>query len=420
MLRFAQFKSGSLEQDTDDSRIASPAAKNWRIRVPYLRVEGLLNLIVELESGSHDCVHREGFIFEQHLISRLPYEPTRNHHQTVRRRSFVAVKIDRMNCRYPLLLMWCLKGWEPLMKSPPKKDLDLHRNPQLPHILPESSILHSFRAKFNRWVIEPVSYLGSLKILMLFPSLTCHTSPFSMTFRPSKILRQPHQDVLLKEIKVFSFSFPSPYKGYSRSVSSDAENSGNNLYVTGLSPRITKRELEKHFAAEGKVIDVHLVVDPWTRESRGFGFVTMANLEDADRCVKYLNCSVLEGSEAILRTVGKDALLKLVTYASDQTYSSLLKVCQIGGLNPELCRSLKTDASTNYALSPEVFSEAVSRDIASGLIPFFLCATVGTTSSTVPGATTLAEKLNHQGIDVVSLSQIKEGIDAIYIFVLFS
>lgn len=38
-----------------------------------------------------------------------------------------------------------------------------------------------------------------------------------------------------------------------RSRSSDVENPGNNLYVTGLSPRITKRELEKHFAAEGKV-----------------------------------------------------------------------------------------------------------------------------------------------------------------------
>ena len=34
-----------------------------------------------------------------------------------------------------------------------------------------------------------------------------------MTFRPSKILRQPHQDVLLKEIKVFSFSFPIPIQG---------------------------------------------------------------------------------------------------------------------------------------------------------------------------------------------------------------
>ncbi|XP_044472511.1 serine/arginine-rich splicing factor SR45a isoform X2 [Mangifera indica] len=98
---------------------------------------------------------------------------------------------------------------------------------------------------------------------------------------------------------------PSPYKEESRSISRsrsrsrslsrDVENPGNNLYVTGLSPRITKKELEKHFATEGKVIDVHLVVDPWTRESRGFGFVTMATVEEADRCIKYLDRSVLEG-----------------------------------------------------------------------------------------------------------------------------
>lgn len=43
------------------------------------------------------------------------------------------------------------------------------------------------------------------------------------------------------------------------------------------------------------MVDVHLVTDPWTRESRGFGFVTMATIEDADRCIKYLNHSVLEG-----------------------------------------------------------------------------------------------------------------------------
>lgn len=42
-------------------------------------------------------------------------------------------------------------------------------------------------------------------------------------------------------------------------------------------------------------MDVHLVVDPWTRESRGFGFVTMATLEEADRCIKQLNNSVIEG-----------------------------------------------------------------------------------------------------------------------------
>ncbi|KAJ6409023.1 hypothetical protein OIU84_008670 [Salix udensis] len=68
----------------------------------------------------------------------------------------------------------------------------------------------------------------------------------------------------------------SSSRSRSRSSSRDVENPGNNLYVTGLSPRITKNELEKHFSGEGTVIDVHLVVDPWTRESRGFGFVTMS------------------------------------------------------------------------------------------------------------------------------------------------
>ncbi|KAI3906515.1 hypothetical protein MKW98_009423 [Papaver atlanticum] len=100
----------------------------------------------------------------------------------------------------------------------------------------------------------------------------------------------------------------SPYDRYSRSVSRSVsksrsrsrsrsvENPGNNLYVTGLSPRITKKELEKHFSSEGgKVVDIHLVVDPRTRESRGFGFVTMSNVEEANCCLKYLDRSVLEG-----------------------------------------------------------------------------------------------------------------------------
>ncbi|GMH12246.1 hypothetical protein Nepgr_014087 [Nepenthes gracilis] len=81
----------------------------------------------------------------------------------------------------------------------------------------------------------------------------------------------------------------------SRSRESSVENPGNNLYVTGLSTRITKRDLAKHFSSEGKVEDVHLVTDPWTKESRGFGFVTMSTVDEAARCVKYLNRSVLEG-----------------------------------------------------------------------------------------------------------------------------
>ncbi|VVA31640.1 PREDICTED: serine/arginine-rich splicing factor [Prunus dulcis] len=102
-------------------------------------------------------------------------------------------------------------------------------------------------------------------------------------------------------------SSPSPVRGRrsrslsrsrrsrSRSQSVDASNPGNNLYVTGLSTRVNSSDLEKFFNKEGKVLECHLVTDPRTRESRGFGFVTMETVEDAERCVKYLNRSVLEG-----------------------------------------------------------------------------------------------------------------------------
>eukprot|EP01018_Ginkgo_biloba_P013366 Gb_20180 [translate_table: standard] len=100
-------------------------------------------------------------------------------------------------------------------------------------------------------------------------------------------------------------SSPSPQRMRSRSRSrspgrqhrgnDDANNPGNTLYVTGLSTRVTERDLEEHFSREGKVIDCRLVVEPRTRLSRGFGFVTVETLEDAERCIKYLNQSILEG-----------------------------------------------------------------------------------------------------------------------------
>nr|XP_024359303.1 serine/arginine-rich splicing factor SR45a-like isoform X2 [Physcomitrium patens] len=81
----------------------------------------------------------------------------------------------------------------------------------------------------------------------------------------------------------------------SRRGEPDALNPGNNLYVTGLSTRVNEKDLLEHFSQEGKVLECRLVLDPRTRESRGFGFVTMEHLEDAERCIKYLNRSTLEG-----------------------------------------------------------------------------------------------------------------------------
>ncbi|KAH0909335.1 hypothetical protein HID58_032656 [Brassica napus] len=91
---------------------------------------------------------------------------------------------------------------------------------------------------------------------------------------------------------------------------------------------------------------------------------------------------MIAARDKVLRTAGKNALGKLVVYSSDQTHSALQKACQIAGIHPENWRVLKADTSTNYALRPELLQEAVSRDLEAGLIPFFLCGNVGTTSST--------------------------------------
>ncbi|KAL0798487.1 hypothetical protein Bca101_053662 [Brassica carinata] len=91
---------------------------------------------------------------------------------------------------------------------------------------------------------------------------------------------------------------PSRNRGRSRSRSrgrSEIENPGTTLYVTGLSTRVTEKDLEAHFSKEGKVASCVLVLEPRTRESRGFAFVTMDTVKDAERCIKYLNHSVLEG-----------------------------------------------------------------------------------------------------------------------------
>jgi transformer-2 protein len=54
-----------------------------------------------------------------------------------------------------------------------------------------------------------------------------------------------------------------------------------------------------------QVLECRLVVDPRTRESRGFGFVTMSSTKEADRCIKYLHRSTLEGRVITVEKVSK-------------------------------------------------------------------------------------------------------------------
>nr|CAB3480838.1 unnamed protein product [Digitaria exilis] len=122
----------------------------------------------------------------------------------------------------------------------------------------------------------------------------------SSVLQPAPSLQLHCQDVTSEGSEKWNFKLASsketqPFEVASSKGSQDDRNPGNNLYVTGLSTRVTEDDLEKFFSKEGKVKHCHVVLDPRTKESRGFAFVTMDTVDDARRCIKYLHRTVLEG-----------------------------------------------------------------------------------------------------------------------------
>ncbi len=71
---------------------------------------------------------------------------------------------------------------------------------------------------------------------------------------------------------------------------------------------------------------------------------------------------------------------RLAAYTSTQTHSSVTKAVKIAGIGEDNLRLIEVDE--NFAMNPAALEKRVHEDRASGLTPIFVCATVGTTSST--------------------------------------
>uniref|UniRef100_A0AAX7VKK9 Aromatic-L-amino-acid decarboxylase n=1 Tax=Astatotilapia calliptera TaxID=8154 RepID=A0AAX7VKK9_ASTCA len=71
-----------------------------------------------------------------------------------------------------------------------------------------------------------------------------------------------------------------------------------------------------------------------------------------------------------------EILSKLVAYTSDQAHSSVERAALIGAV---MMRKVPTD--NRYAVRREMLKKMVEEDKAAGLIPFYFCATLGTTPS---------------------------------------
>jgi aromatic-L-amino-acid/L-tryptophan decarboxylase len=109
-------------------------------------------------------------------------------------------------------------------------------------------------------------------------------------------------------------------------------------------------------------------------------------------------CALLAARERTtnFRSNKKGCEGRLTAYCSTQTHSSIEKDVKIAGLGSDNLRHIEVDE--NFAMRPDALEQQIEKDIRAGLLPCFVCATVGTTSSNaidpVPTIATICRKHN--------------------------
>jgi len=83
-------------------------------------------------------------------------------------------------------------------------------------------------------------------------------------------------------------------------MNNEQNNQGIRLYVGNLPYSMRNEELYKLFAEFGEIADVVVMLEPDNKErSRGFGFVTMKDKQEADKAVEAVNGKEVLGRELV-------------------------------------------------------------------------------------------------------------------------
>jgi RNA recognition motif-containing protein len=67
------------------------------------------------------------------------------------------------------------------------------------------------------------------------------------------------------------------------------------LYVGNLAYAVSNQDLEELFAQAGQVQSAAVIMDKFSGQSKGFGFVEMSNAEEAAKAIAQFNDSELKG-----------------------------------------------------------------------------------------------------------------------------
>ncbi len=70
-----------------------------------------------------------------------------------------------------------------------------------------------------------------------------------------------------------------------------------NIYIGQLPYTVTEDEIKQLFSEFGEIESLNLVKDRFSGQSKGFGFIDMPNNSEADKAIKALNKTMLNGRE---------------------------------------------------------------------------------------------------------------------------
>lgn len=73
-----------------------------------------------------------------------------------------------------------------------------------------------------------------------------------------------------------------------------------NIYVGNLDYKVNDHDLEEIFAEYGTVTSSNVITDKFSGRSKGFGFVSMENPDEANKAIKELNGAMLENRKLVV------------------------------------------------------------------------------------------------------------------------
>jgi RNA recognition motif-containing protein len=73
-----------------------------------------------------------------------------------------------------------------------------------------------------------------------------------------------------------------------------------NIYVGNLAKDVTDEELQNAFAEYGHIKSVKIIRDMFSGESKGFGFVEMPGVAEAQKAIDSMNTKDLKGKKIVV------------------------------------------------------------------------------------------------------------------------